>query len=164
MILFKEINADNIEAVVALEVSPEQQRYLETTNLKSFADAYESQREGIPAVPLAIYAENDLIGFVMYSYDTMDHESFSEEPIYEKKSYFISQFMIDQKYQGQGYGRAALKLLLEKFEEYPFGPADFVALFHHDDNQSAQKLYQSFGFFKTDVIQGHSVFRVKAFN
>ena len=62
MVKLRGINGDNIEDVIAMEVKDNQKRFLETTNLRSFADAYAMNLEGIPATPLAIYIDELLVG------------------------------------------------------------------------------------------------------
>lgn len=76
MIELKCINGDNIDELVALEVSEEQIDFMASTILRSFADAYEMNKDGVPTAPYAVYVEDKLVGFSMYIYDTMDHESF----------------------------------------------------------------------------------------
>ena len=58
MIELRKIDGDNIDEVVALEVGENQKDFIETTNLRSFADAHMLNADGIPASPLAIYADN----------------------------------------------------------------------------------------------------------
>lgn len=79
MIELRKINGDNIDEVIALEVNENQKDYIETTNLRSFADAHMMNADGIPATPFAIYADEIVVGFLMYIYDTLDHESFETE-------------------------------------------------------------------------------------
>lgn len=46
MIELRKITGDNIEEVIALEVGENQKDFLETTNLKSFADAHMLNEDG----------------------------------------------------------------------------------------------------------------------
>ncbi|MFC5732546.1 hypothetical protein [Cytobacillus gottheilii] len=79
MIELRKINGDNIDEVIALEVEENQKEFiLETTNLRCFADAHMLNTDGTPASPLAIYANDTMVGFLMYIYDTLDHESFKK--------------------------------------------------------------------------------------
>ena len=57
--------------------------------------------------------------------------------------------MIDKKYQGRGYGREALRLVLDYIATKPFGDSDRIALTCNRDNSAALKLYESMGFSAT---------------
>lgn len=161
MLEFRKITGDNIEEVIALEVEENQKDFVETTNLRSFADAHMLNTDGIPASPLAIYANNTMIGFLMYIFDTLDHESFENEAFYGKKSYFIWHIMIDKNDQGKGYGKLAFEKMLMEIETMPDGEAEYVTLFYHTSNLTAKALYASFGFVDTGIIQDHSMLAIK---
>ena len=161
MIELRKITGDNIEEVIALEVEESQKDFIETTNLRSFADAHMLNADGIPATPLAIYADDTMVGFLMYIYDTMDHESFENEVFYGKKSYFIWHMMIDKSYQGKGYGKQAFDKMLMAIETMPDGEAEYVTLFYHTSNVNAKTLYASFGFVDTGIIQDKSMLAIK---
>lgn len=162
MIELRKINGDNIDKVIALEVEEYQKEFiLETTNLRCFADAHMLNTDGIPASPLAIYASDTMIGFLMYIYDTLDHESFVNELFYGEKSYFIWHNMIDKSYQGKGYGKLAFEKMLTDIENMPYGEAEYVALFYHTSNVKAKTLYASFGFVDTGIIQDNSMLAIK---
>ncbi|WP_375200610.1 hypothetical protein [Bacillus sp. RS11] len=49
MIELRKITGDNIDEVIALEVGENQQDFIETTNLRCFADAHMLNAHGIPA-------------------------------------------------------------------------------------------------------------------
>ena len=162
MIELRKITGDNIDEVIALEVGEKQKEFvLETTNLRCFADAHMLNADGIPATPLAIYADETIVGFLMYIYDTMDHESFGNEVFYGKKSYFIWHNMIDKSYQGKGYGKLAFEKMLMDIETMPYGEAEYVNLFYHTSNVIAKRLYDSFGFVDTGIIQDNSMLAIK---
>ncbi|TQR41123.1 hypothetical protein [Paenibacillus popilliae] len=65
MIELRKITGDNIDEVIALEVGENQKDFIETTNLRSFADAHMLNADGIPAAPIAIYANGVAVGFLM---------------------------------------------------------------------------------------------------
>ena len=161
MIELRKITGDNIEEVIALDVAENQGEFIETTNLKSFADSHTLNGNGIPANPLAIYADEVAVGFLMYIYDTLDHESFVNEAFYEKKSYFIWHIMIGKGYQGKGYGKLAFEKMLMDIGKMPYGEAEYVSLFYHTSNVRAKTLYASFGFVDTGIIQGNSMLAIK---
>ncbi|MGE7021945.1 GNAT family N-acetyltransferase [Solibacillus cecembensis] len=162
MIELRKIDGDNIDEVIALDVEENQKDFiLETTNLRCFADAHMLNADGIPATPLAIYADETMVGFLMYIYDTMDHESFENEVFYGKKSYFIWHNMIDKSYQGKGYGKLAFEKMLMDIEAMPYGEAEYAALFYHTSNLTAKTLYASFGFSETGIVQDNSMLAIK---
>nr|WP_303046898.1 GNAT family N-acetyltransferase [Oceanobacillus sojae] len=109
-----------------------------------------------------MYADGVVVGFLMYSYDTLDHESFENEAFYRKKGYFVQHIMIDKHYQGKRYGRLAFERMLMDIEAMPYGESEYIALFYHTDNIKAKTLYASFGFAETDIIQDNSVLAIKA--
>lgn len=162
MISLREICSENIDKVMALEVGANQRKYLNTTNLRSFADAYALRKDGIFAAPLAIYHEDVQIGFIMYVYDTLDHESFEHEVFFNKKSYFIWHFMIDKRFQGKRYGKRAFEMILMEINKQPFGDAEYISLFYHTNNVKAKDLYLSFGFDETNIVQDQSVLAIKS--
>ena len=162
MIELRKIDGDNIDEVIALDVEENQKEcILETTNLRCFADAHLLNTDGIPASPLAIYANNTMVGFLMYIYDTTDHESFKNEVYYGEKTYFIWHFMIDKRYQGRGYGKLAFEKMLADIETMPYGEAKNVDLFYHKNNVIAKELYASLGFVESGIIQENSVHAIK---
>ena len=161
MIELRKITGDNIDEVIALEVGENQKDFIQTTNLKSFADAHMLNADGIPATPIAIYADGVAVGFLMYIYDTLDHESFEKEVFYGKKSYFIWHIMIDKSYQGKGYGKLAFEKMLMDIETTPNGEAEYVTLFYRTSNVIAKALYASFGFVDTGIIRIIQCWRLK---
>ncbi len=62
----------------------------------------------------------------------------------EKNRYLLCRYMIDGKYQGRGYGKAALPLVVEQIRNQ-YGCQD-VYLTVEDENTRAVKLYTDFGF------------------
>lgn len=66
----------------------------------------------------------------------------------ELDSYDFSQLFIDQRYQGRGYGRAAVKLVLDEMQKE--SRYDRVVLCYIEGNNAARRLYEQFGFVKTD--------------
>ncbi|TFD99449.1 GNAT family N-acetyltransferase [Jeotgalibacillus salarius] len=161
MIELRKITGDNIDDVIALEVGEDQKDLIATNNLRSFADAHMLNTDGIPATPFGIYAEGVAIGFLMYIYDTLDHESFESEVFYGKKSYFIWHIMIDKSYQGKGYGKLAFEKMLMNIDTMPDGEAEYVTLFYRTGNIKAKTLYASCGFVDTGIIQDHSMLAIK---
>ena len=54
--------------------------------------------------------------------------------------------MIDKRYQGNGYGREALRLAVDFVRTAPCGKAEYCWLSYEPENEVARKLYLSSGF------------------
>jgi diamine N-acetyltransferase len=54
--------------------------------------------------------------------------------------------MIDKQHQNRGYGREAMKKILQFIRTYPAGPAHYCWIAYKPENIPAKKLYESFGF------------------
>ena len=66
----------------------------------------------------------------------------------ERNAYDFSQFFIDERYQGKGYGKAAAKTVLEAMKQD--GKYDKTVLCYIEGNEAAGKLYESIGFVEID--------------
>ena len=64
MIILKEITNKNIWDVCKLKVRKDQENFV-AWNIESLAEAYATRNEGNNAFPLAVYDNEQLIGFVM---------------------------------------------------------------------------------------------------
>ena len=71
---------------------------------------------------------------------------FTDEPL----GYDLQQFMIDQRYQGRGYGSAALKLILEELKKE--GRFDHVEVCVKKSDVAAIRLYEKHGFSDSGFI------------
>lgn len=130
-ISLRPVTAENWRTCIRLQVSDDQKEYV-APNLYSLAES----RFEPTCVPLAIYAGEEMVGFVMY----------------DASDYHIARFMIDLHHQGKGYGRAAMQALLAQFEEeraHPVASLSFVP-----GNLAAERLYESVGFCKTGEMDG----------
>ena len=96
------ITADNFDAVIALQVADEQCDFVPPA-VESIAWAYVAPE----CHPLAIYAGDTPVGFVMLSDDPAGGR------------YYLWRFMIDARYQRGGIGRRALELLFEHVRGRP---------------------------------------------
>jgi diamine N-acetyltransferase len=83
-------------------------------------------------VPVAIYADEQCVGFVMYN----------SSP--ERDRFFIMRLMIDKSVQRMGYGRAALEQLIAGFTQNP--RAKEAAVSYIPGNHAAESLYRRVGF------------------
>lgn len=140
MIKLQEINRDNFHPVLGLSVFEEQNDFV-ASNCYSMAQA-KAQPE---CVPLAVYKDDELVGFVMYCMD------------YEDNEYWIYRVMIDKKHQGKGYGKFAMLRILERLQQDK--EHSKVYLSFKPENMIAKKLYESLGFTPDGrVIDGETVY------
>ena len=151
------IDTKNFDALIDLEVNEEQKNYV-ADNVYSLAEAYATKAEGKAALPFGIYDGETPIGFLMIGYNCRDFWD-GETPEYMKNSYLIWRFMIDQKYQGKGYGRAAMRQALELVRSFPCGESEYCWISYEPENEAAKNLYLSFGFEERpeDYVEGEDM-------
>ena len=65
----------------------------------------------------------------------------------ERDAYIFSQLFIDERFQGQGFGKTAAKLALDKMKKD--GRYKKVALCYVEGATVAKKLYENLGFSET---------------
>ena len=150
MIHLEEITNKNIWKVCTLEVMEEQKNFV-ADNIQSLAEAFATRNEGNHALPLAVYNDEDLIGFVMIGKGTVGNENESE---LIRNNYSLWRLMIDQKYQGKGLGKMTLEVVINFIKTYPFGPAAQVWLSYEPENTHAIELYHKFGFVENGEMCG----------
>ncbi|OMD61157.1 GNAT family N-acetyltransferase [Paenibacillus odorifer] len=139
-IVLKDITEKNWYACTQLEVSDEQKAIFPVPVVYWLAEA-----AYCGMTPLALYADEELVGFSVYSVDPEDG------------SYWIMAFMIDQKYQNRGLGRTGMDTLIRyiKAEHH----CDKIVIGHRIENERATNLYTSLGFVEVsrdefEVIRG----------
>ncbi|ENN88880.1 spermine/spermidine acetyltransferase [Rhizobium freirei PRF 81] len=118
----------------------------QTSYVASNEESLEEAEENPACVPLIIRVEGEPVGFAMYALDEDDG------------NYWIYRLMIDGRFQGRGYGRAALIQIVSLLAEIP--ECLRVVLGVHPENEKARRLYEHVGFRLTDdVINGELVMR-----
>ena len=98
-IILKSVDETNRDAVIALSVREDQPFVAPNDYSLKQAEETNAEYPGV-ARPFAIYAEDRLVGFCMFS--------FAPEAEDEDDRYWLWRFMIDKNEQGKGYGQAAL--------------------------------------------------------
>ncbi len=93
-VTLREITADTLGSILNLSVSEDQERFV-ASNARSIAQAHFSEHAWFRA----IYASEEPVGFINALRQTR-----------KELSTLLWRFMIDTRYQGRGYGRAALLL------------------------------------------------------
>lgn len=141
-ITLRPITRENWRECIRLKVAPEEERFV-ASNVGSLAQAaYETE-----CVPQAVYADDQMVGFLMYARNPDDGE------------YWIYRLMVAQKEQGKGYGRAALLAGLELLRAKPDCRQVFISW--DTDNERAGQLYQKLGFEKTgEIVDGEIIARL----
>lgn len=128
-VTLKEITKENFKEIVRLKVREDQNHV--ASNVYSIAQSKYDQEE----IPMAIYKDDTPVGFLMFAYE------------YEESCLWISRFMIDQKFQGQGIGTAALNLIKQIAIENK--RINKIGLSTHLSNIEGIKFYEKFGFVDT---------------
>ena len=122
MIRLEDIDAGNWR--IPLSVSKDQEQYVaSTTTILARAYAYREQRSRA----FVIYDNETPVGMVLYH----DEDSLD--------AYIFSEILIDERFQGKGYGTAATKLVLDRMKED--GRYHKVVLCYIEGNDAAKKLY-----------------------
>ena len=136
-IQLKPVTKENLDAVLALRVSEAQKTFVSTT-AESLAQAYVYPGT---AYPFAVCHGDETVGFIMMGY-------------YEEKQYYtLWKLLIDRKYQGRGYGRAALELGIAFLKEQFRANEVYTGVLR--ENQAARNLYRSVGFQETGLFENN---------
>lgn len=134
-VILRDITGDNYFQVLELKISPEQEaaKFVSPV-VRSLADAWFYREEGI-AYPKAVYADEDLVGFIMYELDP------------EEQQVFVWRFLIDQAFQGKGYGRQTIEVVMEMAKEQ--AQITKVVADYVDGNEPMKKILLDLGFEET---------------
>ena len=136
MIRLTEITEDNWFAVAELSVRDDQKGYVAPAiGILARGYVYRDCNARIYVI------ENDdvIVGAALV-------REFDEEPL----GYDLQQFMIDHQYQGNGYGSAALELILEDLRSE--GHYDHVEVCVKKEDVGAIRLYEKHGFVDSGYI------------
>jgi diamine N-acetyltransferase len=141
-VTLREVTAETVRAVCALEVAPAQRRYV-APNAVSIAQAHFEPKAWFRAV----YADEEPVGFVMLHEDT------------EKPEYFLWRFMVAAEHQGKGYGRRALDLVVEHVRSLP--GARVLGSSFVPGEQGPKAFYLRYGFVETgELDEGEHVIQL----
>ncbi|MCL2662212.1 MAG: GNAT family N-acetyltransferase [Oscillospiraceae bacterium] len=143
MITLQKITSENCFDICDLEAD---ERFV-APNEDSLIEAYANFVEnGHGPVAFGIYHDETPVGFIMAEY--CDGEECNNGEPY----YYLWRLMIDNTFQGRGYGKAALELFLEVIRTFPLGKATKMLTSVVPENVPATRLYESLGFVKTGVM------------
>ena len=121
------LDADNWEEAASLTLRDDQVDFI-ASNLSSIAES----RFHPELQPCAIYAGSTMVGFAMYARSGHDGQ------------YWIYRFMIDRRFQRQGFGLSAMQALIKRIAALENVPEINIA--YDDDNEAARQLYKRAGF------------------
>lgn len=124
------ITPENFREVISLKVSREQE-HLVAPNVLTLAQ----MQFRADKIALAIYSEDRLVGLI--AYDLHDYD--------------IWRLMIDEKYQGRGYAKDAMRRVIEILRLH--GAQTEARTCIDTDSKVAKKLYESFGFRVSQPLQ-----------
>ena len=136
MIRLIDIDETSFFAARALSLREDQRRFLDSPlGIIARGYAYRAQRARV----LAVTDEGTAVGLLLV-------KDMDEEPA----CYDLQQFMIDGRFQGRGYGRAALGLLLDDLRrERKYAQVEVCV---HRDNDAALALFMGAGFEDTGYL------------
>lgn len=157
MLTLRPVDYSTLNDIISLHVA-EHQRSFVADNAFSIMEAYIALSKGETALPFGIYLEDTAIGFVMFGYG---RAGYAGEPDCAEGSCCIWRFMIDQLWQGRGYGRQALALALKYLYTQPTGPAKACWLSYAPENMAARALYASMGFVENGEHCGSEIVAVR---
>jgi diamine N-acetyltransferase len=137
-ISLRKINRSNLEQVINLNVKPKQ-RNLVAPNAKSIAQSHYTRGTWLRA----IYLDNIPIGIVLLVDGSLKFKKIKPKITYIS----LWRFMIDGRYQGKGYGKKALELVIEYAKSRP--NAREISLTHETSKGNAGEFYKKIGFIHT---------------
>ena len=157
MIRLEEINGKNVWDILKLKVGESQKEFVASNDV-SIIEAYIAVTHHGKAFPFGIYDGDTPVGFCMIGFGADD--DWEDAPAVAKDNYNLWRFMIDERYQGKGCGRAAMELILDYIGSEPCGPAECCWLSYEPENERAKALYASFGFRETGEFDGEEAIAV----
>lgn len=145
------VTKDNWKELIALKVRDDQKHFV-ASNLYSIAES--KFGEDIPGeghwdmFPYGIYDESVPVGFLMISYNLAN----------QRFQGFIYRLMVDEKYQGRGYGKFGMAWILETYRAKD--GVNAVAISYEPENDPARRLYASLGFVETGEMVDNELLAV----
>jgi diamine N-acetyltransferase len=99
-VTLREITMDKFSECIGLDVAEDQKGFV-AANVYSLAEA---KADGV-SNPFAIYAGDRTVGFIMVDFEPKQSRG------------YIARLMVDTRFQGSGYGRAAMSQVISRFKE-----------------------------------------------
>jgi diamine N-acetyltransferase len=136
-VVLRKITDENRDEIVALRIAATQEAYV-----SSVADSLEEARETPEGNPWyrAIYADDQPVGFVMLSWNV------APDPPRIIGPWFLWKLLIDERHQGRGYGREAVKLVADIARDH--GASELLTSYVVGEG-SPEPFYRHIGFVPT---------------
>ena len=151
MVTLQNITWNNLDDVYDLKVHKSQKNFV-APNPFSLSEAYASVLDD--SVPtrhsFAICDDDKVVGFAMIYFEEGCDNNYKDD---DQPYYFLNRLMIGKKFQGKGYGKAAMSLLIEHVKTAPQGKAASFYTSFEPTNEVVKKLYKKFGFKETGEIE-----------
>ena len=138
MVSLRPLNETNRQAVEALRVSPRQEQFVSGVAESLLEAAAEPDGR---ALYWAVYADDEPVGFVMISDEVAG-------PGYIP--HYLWKLLIDERYQGRGFGTATLDLIVEYFRGRP--GVEVLSTSAGQGEGSPIAFYERYGFERTGEI------------
>ncbi|MCH7322669.1 GNAT family N-acetyltransferase [Solibacillus sp. MA9] len=144
MLHLKPITKDNWIAAIKLKVAKDQNHFV-ATNAVSLAQL--NFLENFYAH--GIYEDETMVGFTLFGIDEEDHE------------FWIYRLMIDKNYQGKGYGKEAVNLIIKAIHTMKAPQHQLIHISYEPENIVAQQVYKNAGFYEIEglISDGEQVAR-----
>ena len=142
MVELRRLTSENMDEIIALQVA-ENQRGFVSPNSRSIMDAHVAITNNEIAITFGIYDDKIVVGFLILTYGV------NKDPLMPSiahRNYYIWHFMIDEKYQRQGYGRQAINQLFEYMRTDPCGEGKLCWTSYTVGNKGAKTFYEKCGF------------------
>jgi diamine N-acetyltransferase len=134
----REVTGESVRAICRLMVAPAQRGFV-APNAVSFAEAHYEPKAWIRAV----YADDIPVGFAMLYLDS------------DKPEYYLWRYMVAAEFQGRGYGRAAIALVVEHVRSLPGATQLLVSWVPGEGGP--ELFYRGLGFNPTGVVEDGEV-------
>ncbi len=144
MLQLRPITKDNWIKAISLKVREDQMNFVASNAVSlaqlNFLDNFYAK---------GIYLEDEMIGFTLYGIDE------------DEQQYWIYRMMIDKKFQGKGYGKKAIQLIIDDIRAMREDHHKTISLSYEPENEVAKYIYSKMGFKEVDglIIEGEQVAR-----
>ena len=135
-VTLRDITMNNFRTCLKLEVAEHQKGFV-ASNMFSLAEA----KADSVSNPYAIYDGETMVGFIMYAFAPQESRG------------YVSRLMVDKRFQGRGYGRAAMEVVMTRLGN--IAGCREIQTSYAPDNSVAAKLYASLGFQQTGEFVDH---------
>lgn len=145
----REVTRDTVRTICDLKVSKEQEQFVASNSI-SIAEAHFSNEAWFRAV----YADETPVGFVMLARVPREERA-------RLGTHFLWRFMIDERYQGRGYGRKALESVMQHLKKESNANALHTSC--REGKGSPKGFYKKMGFKETGekLNNGERIMKLK---